>query len=181
MKADDRILSAARKAKGCPFQGSSRVPQPWQDLKASRALKTRLFGDRGFESVFLQRRVRCEPEFGGGHPIDDPGMRRGGLRCWTCPPFDLPTRRGSSLGSVCRAGTNPRMKRCPLELGAAKSRIPGVSKLTNRRALEREHYPASLRDVRLENVKRRPSFRPALPLSGAVTPMRVQPVRSEED
>ena len=55
MKADDRILSAARKAKGCPFQGSSRVPQPWQDLKGSRALKTRLFGDRGFESIFLQR------------------------------------------------------------------------------------------------------------------------------
>jgi hypothetical protein len=56
MKADDRILSAARKAKGCPFQGSSRVPQPWQDLKASRALKARLFGDRRFESFFLQRR-----------------------------------------------------------------------------------------------------------------------------
>ena len=59
MKADDRILSAASKAKG-PFQGSSRVPQPWQDLNASRALKTRLFGDRRFESFFLQRRV-CEP------------------------------------------------------------------------------------------------------------------------
>jgi hypothetical protein len=43
MKADDRILSAARKAKGCPFRGSSRVRQPWQDLKASRALKTRPF------------------------------------------------------------------------------------------------------------------------------------------
>src|SRR3984893_17287085 len=43
MKADDRILGAARKAKGCPFQGSSRVRQPWQDLKASRALKTRPF------------------------------------------------------------------------------------------------------------------------------------------
>jgi len=61
MKADDRILSAARNAKGCPFQGSSRVPQPWQDLKASRALKTRLFGDRGFESFFLRERVTCEP------------------------------------------------------------------------------------------------------------------------
>ena len=55
MKADGRILSAARNAKGCPLQGSSRVPQPWQDLKGSRALKTRLFGDRGFESFFLQR------------------------------------------------------------------------------------------------------------------------------
>ena len=62
MKADDRILSATRKAKGCPFQGSSRVRQPWQDLKGSPALKTRLFGDRGFESVFLQRRVSCEPD-----------------------------------------------------------------------------------------------------------------------
>src|SRR4029077_19578941 len=31
---------------------------PWQDLKASRALKTRLFGDRGFESFFLQRGAR---------------------------------------------------------------------------------------------------------------------------
>jgi len=62
MKADDRILSAARKAKGCPFRGSTRVPQPWH-LKASRALKTRLFGDRGFESFFLQRRVQCEPYF----------------------------------------------------------------------------------------------------------------------
>jgi hypothetical protein len=61
MKADDRILSAARNAKGCPFQGSSRVPQPWQDLKASRALKTRLFGDRGFESFFLQRGVIQNP------------------------------------------------------------------------------------------------------------------------
>ena len=63
MKADGRILSAARNAKGCPFQGSSRVPQPWQDLKGSRALKTRLFGDRGFESFFLLRRVTCEPDF----------------------------------------------------------------------------------------------------------------------
>jgi hypothetical protein len=62
MKADGRILSAARNAKGCPFQGSSRVPQPWQDLKGSRALKTRLFGDRGFESFFLLRRVQCEPD-----------------------------------------------------------------------------------------------------------------------
>src|SRR5438445_3573045 len=66
MKADDRILSAARKAKGCPFQGSSRVPQPWQDLRASRALKTRLFGDRRFESLFLQRRVERTPESWGG-------------------------------------------------------------------------------------------------------------------
>ena len=65
MKADDRILSAARKAKGCPFQGSSRVPQPWQDLKASRALKTRLFEDRRFESFFLQWRVERTPESWG--------------------------------------------------------------------------------------------------------------------
>src|ERR1700730_3858092 len=65
MKADDRILSAARKDKGCPFEGSSRVPQPWQDLKASRAFKTRLFGDRRFESFFLQRRVERTPESGG--------------------------------------------------------------------------------------------------------------------
>jgi hypothetical protein len=69
MKADDRILSAARKAKGCPFQGSSRVPQPWQDLKGSRALKTRLFGDRGFESVFLQERVHCELAYGTGKGV----------------------------------------------------------------------------------------------------------------
>jgi hypothetical protein len=47
MKADDRILSAARKAKGCPFQGSSRVPQPWQDLKASRVLRRAFSGTEG--------------------------------------------------------------------------------------------------------------------------------------
>ena len=64
MKADDRILSAARKAKGCPFQGFSRVRQPWQDLKASRApLRRALFGDRRFESFFLQRGVGCELDF----------------------------------------------------------------------------------------------------------------------
>ena len=27
-------------------------------------------GDRGFESVSLQRRVHCEPEFSGEDPID---------------------------------------------------------------------------------------------------------------
>jgi hypothetical protein len=27
-------------------------------------------GDRGFESVSLQRRVYCEPEFSGGYPIN---------------------------------------------------------------------------------------------------------------
>ena len=45
------------------------LPLTWvivgTDLKASRALKTRLFGDRRFESFFLQRRVERTPESWG--------------------------------------------------------------------------------------------------------------------
>src|ERR1700730_3557882 len=56
------------KPKVARSKGPSRVPQPRQDLKASRALKTRLFGDRRFESFFLQRRVERTPESWGGAP-----------------------------------------------------------------------------------------------------------------
>ena len=81
MKADDRILSAARKAKGCPFQGSSRVRQPWQDLKASRALKTRPF--RGPKVRILLPPAASPRTFASpvpGQEFDDAPCRRSAMR-----------------------------------------------------------------------------------------------------
>jgi hypothetical protein len=125
MKADDRILGAARKAKGCPFQGSSRVPQPWQDLKASRALKTRLFGDRRFEPFFLQWRVERTPESGGspksttrrrGTNSSNPSLSSGESGANSVRTAEVTRSRGSPRGRLhvhisnafgVRAGVQP--------------------------------------------------------------------------
>jgi hypothetical protein len=41
------------------------------NISVERVCVRLLTGDRGFESISLQRRVSCKPEFSSRHPIDD--------------------------------------------------------------------------------------------------------------
>jgi hypothetical protein len=85
MKADDRILSAARKAKDCPFQGSSRVPQPWQDLK--EVAKNRTGQNRwktDVETVQLVRELaRILPDHSIAPLLNRLGIRSAKGQSWT--------------------------------------------------------------------------------------------------
>jgi hypothetical protein len=56
MKADDRILSAARKPKVARSKGPPAYRSPGRTLRRPEPLRRAFFGDRRFESFFLQRR-----------------------------------------------------------------------------------------------------------------------------
>jgi len=50
-----------------PRSGLDAISRSWREISYSRSSQ----GDRGFESVSLQRGASCEPKLSGGHPIDD--------------------------------------------------------------------------------------------------------------
>jgi len=73
--AVDKWPAAARLVAVAAAGHLPTAPTPPQGTRPNRAHSRP--GDRWFESISLQRGVRCEPDFGGGSPRWRRGFRQG--------------------------------------------------------------------------------------------------------